>query len=35
VPLLAALAAADTARGLWRTGPGLRTAIGRAAGDPR
>jgi len=32
VPVVVALAAADMARGLWRTGPGLRAALGRAAG---
>ena len=35
VVVVAGLAAADTARGLWRTGPGLRAALGRAAGGNR
>jgi hypothetical protein len=30
---LAALVTLDTARGAWRTGPGLRRTIGRVAGE--
>jgi glycosyltransferase involved in cell wall biosynthesis len=35
VPVVAGLVAIDTARGLWRTGPGLRAALERAAGGTR
>jgi glycosyltransferase involved in cell wall biosynthesis len=35
VPLIVGLVTAEVARGLWSTGPGLRAALGRAAGGKR